>query len=379
MQLIKRAACVICDSPNLTEHRTLHSFPIYMGTTMSPSSNDEFADQIWITCANCGCLQLALLIPLDVLYSVNHSREVVGSTWTRHHNSFKKFIMQSHPKKICEIGASHGYLASEILNEDPTIEYLIIEPAPTTTDARIRIVSGLIEDNLDKISKNSTIIHSHVLEHLYNPKQFLRQLSEVMVAGDESFISFPNLEALLIVGGANALNFEHTYFLTLDQLKQILEEIDLQIVEIEHFENHSVFLKVAKVSKKVDALSSQLKISSIQHLISHFDFMWDDLASFVERVSENMKVTRKDTYLFGAHVFSQAIESLGLDRSQIVGVLDNSLGKIGERLYGTPYFVFPPEIIASLTEVRVILKAAQYQNEIREQLLKINPLVEILE
>jgi hypothetical protein len=70
---------------------------------------------------------------------------------------------------------------------------------------------------------------------------------------------------------------------------------------------------------------------------------------------------------------------LGLDECDIVGVLDNALGKKGKRLYGTPYEVFQPEIIKELKNVRVILKAANYQIEIKEQLVKINKNVEIIE
>ena len=53
--------------------------------------------------------------------------------------------------------------------------------------------------------------------------------------------------------------------------------------------------------------------------------------------------------------------------------------KIGKRLYGTPYRVFHPETIRDMTKVRVILKAASYQNEIKKQLIELNSNVEIIE
>ena len=60
-------------------------------------------------------------------------------------------------------------------------------------------------------------------------------------------------------------------------------------------------------------------------------------------------------------------------------MLDNALIKQGRRLYGTPYEVFQPETIKHLESVRVILKVANYQSEIREQLIQINTNVEIIE
>ena len=70
---------------------------------------------------------------------------------------------------------------------------------------------------------------------------------------------------------------------------------------------------------------------------------------------------------------------MGLSQCDIEGVLDNATMKIGKRLYGTPYEVFHPEVIRNLSEVRVILKAASYQSEIKKQLIGLNGNVEIIE
>ena len=108
--------------------------------------------------------------------------------------------------------------------------------------------------------------------------------------------------------------------------------------------------------------------------------MWNGLGEFVEQAKSRINdKSGVSTYIFGAHVFSQSLFHLGLSQCSIEGVLDNATAKIGKRLYGTPYEVFHPEVIRNLRKVRVILKAASYQSEIKKQLLELNGNVEIIE
>jgi hypothetical protein len=350
-----------------------------MGTSDSMPKLDCFVDQIWLVCSDCGCLQLKNLIPLEVLYKENHSLAVVGQTWNRHHLEFKKFIMKDEQTKICEIGASHGFLASSILDEDPEIDYLIIEPDPTITDIRIRVIKGFLEDNLDKISPACTILHSHVLEHVYKPLDFLFNLAKILDIGSYMFISFPNIPALLQQGGSNALNFEHTFFLTTFQLFDLIPLLGLQIVDTLEFEKHSHFVKLQKVSQPNPIGKTNLKLPNMTHMLGDFDYMWDSALDFAGDTNQLLKNSPKNTYIFGAHVFAQTLLCMGIEQENVLGILDNSPGKIGKRLYGTNLLVFHPSEIKDKRNVRVILRAAQYQDEIKEQLMLINPAVEIIE
>ena len=84
-------------------------------------------------------------------------------------------------------------------------------------------------------------------------------------------------------------------------------------------------------------------------------------------------------YLFGAHVFSQALLALGLDTSKIIGILDNSHDKQSKRLYGTSYKVFSPSEIKNQSNSLVVLNASHYQDEIRAQLKQIDKNLVIIE
>lgn len=362
----------------LDNYKILAKFPIYMGVTDQEVCNDIFMDQKWVICQNCFCLQLKELVPLNILYSQNHSLEAVGATWQNHHLVFSKKIINESPSSICEIGGSHGFLAKQIISSLPNVKYLMIEPDPTFRDNRIKTIKSFFEDNPSIIKGYECIVHSHVLEHSYDPVGFLKKLNENMLDSSVMHMSIPNINQILKNFGSNGLNFEHTFFLSIENLEYMAAKTGFQIINVQNYLNHSYFvtLKKKKIIKiNPDYMKEQNRLNS-----KNFDLLWDGLTEFVRQtklnISKNPKIA---TYIFGAHIFTQSLHYLGLDECDIVGVLDNALGKKGKRLYGTPYEVFQPEIIKELKNVRVILKAANYQIEIKEQLVKINKNVEIIE
>ena len=94
----------------------------------------------------------------------------------------------------------------------------------------------------------------------------------------------------------------------------------------------------------------------------------------VKKLNDLMIDSQNNFYLFGAHIFSQFLIVLGLNTDKIKFVLDNSEEKQGKRLYGTQLWVRSPKILFNEKDPIVILKAANYNEEIKENILSsINP------
>lgn len=346
-----------------------------MGTTNEEYSEDLFIDQEWLICEKCGTLQLGNLLPLDVLYAENHNA-VIGSLWLNHHKSFRNFVLQDEISSICEIGAAHGHLAKLIL-EEIKAEYLIIEPNPLFEDPRIKIIDGWVEDNTEEISKFTTIIHSHVLEHIYHPFDFMNRLAKSLQPKASMYISFPNIEELIKAQGINSLNFEHTFFLHPENFEWILRRIGLKVDRVEKFENHSLFYKCSLDNQDQNALTPNPP--DITEYSLEFIYMWENLREFVAKTNKQLKNTTSEIFVFGAHVFAQGLINIGLETSNIKGIIDNDPAKQGKRLYGTRLKIFSPDVLASYDKPTVVLKASHYQNEVKRQILGINPEVTILE
>jgi hypothetical protein len=346
-----------------------------MGCTDQEYHKDLFFEQEWVICDKCGCVQLKKLVNPSLLYSDNHSSGAIGETWKKHHTEFGKYIQRFKPQDICEIGGAHGFLAKTILTENRLIDYLMIEPAVSKIVSGVRYINGFVEDNYEILTNFHHIVHSHVLEHIYEPRLFLFEITKRMRSDALMHFSIPNIERLIKTKGTNSLNFEHTYYLHPIQLKILMKNLGLEIIELQKFEEHSFFVSV----KKVPHFYAD-EIPSIYHEGVEFKKMIEEINFFSQRIDALLDQNQHTIYLFGAHVFSQSIYmELKSRYKSLLGIIDNAESKQGKRLYGTDLKVHSPEILRKEKNVVVALRASHYQEEVRNQILKINPNVTIIE
>lgn len=347
-----------------------------MGVTKNDASRDKFFNQIWVECNSCGCLQLLKLLPLSYIYQYNHQTEVVGQVWRDHHDSFSTFIALNNPRKILEIGAAHGYLAKELTKRLPYAEYTIVEPDSNMVNQNIKIIEGYIEDHYIELEGKDCVIHSHVLEHIYQPVEFINQISDHISLGTDMYISFPNMEGLIESGGLNSLNFEHTYLLDPSQAEIIFVNAGFEVLDKRKYVMHSYFYHLKKKSNRCNKYT---EVNNISTQSRNFIRMVESLVEFVSETNKIIETHSGPIFLFGAHVFSQSLIFFGLKTGKIVGILDNAKEKQNKRLYGTSLKVFDPSVISGLNNVMVVLNASHYQTEIRDQLIFINRNVKIVE
>ena len=373
---VTRNECCICGGQDLQLRLKLEMFPIYMGVTDYETSKDQFFDQNWVECSVCGCLQLLKLLPLAYIYQHNHHTEVIGQVWKDHHDSFANFIALNEPRKILEIGAAHGYLAKELTLKFPHSEYTIVEPDSNMISQDIKIIKGYIEDHYFELKEKDCIVHSHVLEHVYRPVDFMTQISNHISIGTDVYASFPNMEGLIENGGLNSLNFEHTYLLDPNQAETIFSNVGFEVINKKKYLKHSYFYHLKKRSNNV---GKYLRYTNIRQQSKKFLDMVESLVEFVAATNKLIDNHSGPIYLFGAHVFSQSLIFLGLKTDKILGVLDNASGKQNKRLYGTSFKVFNPSVISETNNVMVVLNASHYQSEIRDQLLSLNRNIKIVE
>jgi 2-polyprenyl-3-methyl-5-hydroxy-6-metoxy-1,4-benzoquinol methylase len=364
-----RKNCCICAESKLVDKLIFEEFPIYMGVTKNDKSTDILSSQTWVECTNCGCLQLLNLLPLSLIYQSNHHTEVIGQIWREHHDAFAYFISRLKPSRALEIGAAHGYLAKKLTSESATLEYTIVEPDSNLVSSRIKIIKGFIEEHLSELKEKDCIIHSHVLEHVYKPVEFINQISDHIAVGTDMVLSFPNMDGLIKSGGLNSLNFEHTYLLEPEQAELIFEHAGFQILAKEQYLEHSYFYHL---KKRTNVTKKLMLFPNISVRSREFLSMVKTISGFISTTNKLLESHKGPVYLFGAHVFSQSLIFMGLSINKISGVLDNSREKQNNRLYGTSLKVFDPLVISESKNVMVILNASHYQSEIRNQLISIN-------
>lgn len=362
---LKRESDLLNHDCNMEELFEFKKFPIFVGTTDDSSETDIFYDMTWDINKNNGLVQLRNLIPLDVLYKHQHISGI-GKVWKEHHIEFANFIKKYDPKSVLEIGAAHGFLCSEY-KKFKKIEWTIVEPNPTNQhECDAVFIKEFFDENFSYEEAVDTIVHSHVLEHIYEPHTFCEKVSEFLSVGKKLIFSIPNMKVMLERKYTNCLGFEHTYFLTEEYVEYILSTKNLKLVEKKYFlDDHSIFYcfeKDESVEPKQLKNYYQQNKNIFNEFIKYNKNISEEIQSFIEN--------KENVFIFGAHIFTQSLLSFGLKEESIYKILDNDPQKQGKRLYGTNLFVESPKILKNLKEPIVILKAGAYTEEIREDIIK---------
>ena len=375
MTNILRDQDVILSLNDLELLHQFRKFPVFMGTVDHDASQDLFSDMNWFISKNSGAIQLNPLLPLDVLYQEAHGSGCIGGLWMRHHKCFADFIRQYNPSSVLEIGGAHGILSKYYHEHVPDTRWTIIEPNPTPgLDIKARFIKGFFDDNFKLDEPVDAVIHSHVFEHVYDPKLFTEHISGFLPDGRLLIFSLPNMAEMLKRRYTNCINFEHTVLLTEPYIEFLLSQYGFRILEQKYFlEDHSIFYacirdKTVTPSQLPDGLYELNKATYLNY-VSYHDELIKQINSKIHNIGADQKL-----YLFGAHVFAQYLIAFGLDVNRIECILDNDPNKQGKRLYGTSLYVAPPKVIQHDVNPVVILKAGVYNQEIQNQIIsEVNP------
>ena len=366
MEVTERKKCIVTGNSDLENIYTFKNFPVYCGCVDTSIEDDMLCDMSWDMCKSSGNIQLKYLIPLDILYSKNHNPGSVGKTWREHHKNFSDFIKKSDYKNILEIGGSTGNLFDNFISDDKDFTWTVLEPSGVFEheDSRVKSIKDFFENHDFGDSKYDVIVHSHVLEHVYNPIEFIEKSSSLLDVGGIQCISIPNMRHWLKNGYTNTLFFEHTYYIDIDVLTYILTKNNFLIDEVVEG-NHSIFVRAVKVDS-IQSTDSYFKYPEkiFKEYIKNLE---DDLSGINSQLSAN-----DDVFLFGAHIFSQTLLSMGLN-SNVVSILDNDVKKQNKRLYGTNLIVKSPDVLYNIETPNIIIRAGVYTEEIKNQILSINP------
>lgn len=375
MKIFTRRYNCIFDNSKLKKIYTFKKFPIFIGTTDQKSSTDKFVDMD-IACSKKNLIQLSNLINPNLLYSKYHS-EGIGKTWEEHNKKFLVFLKKYSGSNILEIGSGPLKPYHNLIKKTKFKKWISIEPSSSVKsnkvkNSKIKIIKGYIENiPIRKLKECDTLIHSHVIEHLFDPQKTLKKISKIDNLKKIIF-SVPDLEFYIKKKHSNSLNFEHTYFINTKLIKYLLNTIGFKIIQSQKFKNHSIFYYAIK-NKKRKLPSPNFKNSKINYLsmIKHYK-------NKVKKINKILDKHDGKVFIFGAHIFSQFLINFGLNISKINFVLDNSNLKQNQRLYGYDISVKKPSYIKKMINPLVIADVGLYKKEINSQLKNLNKSVKII-
>ncbi len=366
--MIARNQSIITGEQTLERLMLIKDFPVFFGGTDSPREEDLVADMDWGIDPNTGTIQLTRLIPLDILYQEQHV-DGYGPTWQQYYKDFSRYIVSKKQSKILEIGGGNGTLALTATEADRTILWTMVEPNPLFKgNDQIQIIKNFFDSSFKTNDDFNVVTFSQVMEHAYNPREFLMNIANFLKPGGHLIFAYPNLKLWLEEKFTNALNFEHTMFLTDYHLDYLLAKSGFRILDKQKYKDHSFFYDT-EFTGITEPFALENKYTEYKKIFTNFI---DYHHKLVSDMNQNMARSNNPTYLFGAHIFSTFLFAFGLNKERITSILDNSKLKIGRRLYGTEFMINSPEILRNKGKVNIILKAGIYNEEIASQILSIN-------
>lgn len=347
---------------------TYKDFPTFMGCVKTQKETDLLFDMNWYISKGSGMIQLNPLLPLEIVYQTSHYSGTVGKMWNEHHSQFAEFILKFTPENVLEIGGLHGTLAKKCKSVN-NINWTIVDPNADSSlaDHDIKTIKGFFDENFLSDSCYKTVIHSHLMEHVYDINLFLENISNLLKKSSGKMIfSIPNMEVMLRRNFTNCLNFEHTFYISEDFVEYYLNKYNFKLIEKQYFkEDHSIFY-CAEYDSNNYILPPINFYNKNKELF--FNFINTQLSE-IKKLNELILNHTGNIYLFGGHIFSQCLIVCGLNASKIKCILDNDINKQKHRLYGTDLIVESPKILKDDPNPLIILKAGVYNNEIKNDIL----------
>lgn len=375
---VTRNTDIVGNNFDLEELKSLYYFPTFMGCVDTPVDEDILATMSFCISKTTGMIQLNPVLSLNIVYREGHDSGLTGASWLLHHQKLAELINKYQPTSVFEIGGGHGILNAEYVKAYGNIPWTILETNPSPVDGcSADFVEGFYTSETKIDDTVDMIVHSHCLEHFYDPVEFFENTLKLKL-GTKMCFSVPNLEAHLAKCYTNVLNFEHTYFCNERIIEFWLKSYGFDILEKQYYQDdHSIFYAAEKVRE--DWTSIELD-NDYEHNKNLFMGWLNYHKNLADTLNKKISDTDQPVFLFGAHVNSQFLLSFGLQTDKITCILDNNTNKHGLRLYGTNLKVSSPKVLESFERPLVILRSGVFNDEIKKDIIEnINPDAEFLE
>jgi hypothetical protein len=337
MNFTIREKCIFCESKlNETYFKTNYEnyvahYPVAKNTNNYEMTKIPF--NVFV-CKKCGTAQNKYLGNLSEIYKTNHA-DSTGTTMINLHKKNEELIIKHKEKitNIIEIGSSKGVLADIILSK-LNLHYFIIEPSFFGDRENKIIIDDFYENVDDSIINANTMIISHVFEHFYEPNKILEKIY-LNKNIEHFFLVFPDLEYYINNNVLHVLNTEHIYYIDNDFLVKVFESYGFNLVEKEHYNGHSVLFYFNR-----DKFIEKKQINFINKNYS-LDLYYNNIFKNINKCNNLLNINKNyKKYIWPASIHSLYLLIFGLDETILDGMLDNSLNKIGQKMYGTNLEIF---------------------------------------
>lgn len=385
----KRTNCAVCREKLGKPLIDLPNLPLTGIYTDKPVKEKVgFVDQFFYICKNCGHGQILNIISPEILYGdTYYFRTSVSATAVKATNFFVSFINstlgEKHFNTIVEIGCSDLYLlkslrarADKLVGIDP----VLAGKEDEFSDDKIKVIGDFFEDiNLKKYLKSGIdlILSSHTLEHVSDPKLFIKKLLDNATDKTLFVFQFPCLETLVHDCRFDQIFHQHFNYFSLKSVIYMLNDLGAELIDFKVNQYHWGTLMIIFKKKSSDSVDSAAKFASSITQISD-EVVHKQYAIFQESmnlVNEQLLSFKNEImYGYGAALMLPILSyHLKNDLFCLKCVVDDDKSKEGLHYINLPVSIKTPENISDFDNSVIIITAVDNSGLILPKARSLNP------
>jgi len=343
-------------------------------------------------CSNCFLVQLEEFESPDKIFKEYAYFSSFSEKWLNHAQKFvSELIRRFHlneQSQILEIASNDGYMLQYF--KEKNIPVLGIEPASNIANIANKkgiptisefFGSKLVDDIVTEKKKQDVVIAFNVLPHTPNPKDFIVGLKKITKDDGIIIIQFSAyLPTLILNKEFDTIYHEHFSYFSLLSLKNIFENLKLEIFDVEeldihggslrlyikHLENKNIEIKNSVIEKINQEKEIGLdKISTYEKFQSYVEEKKKEVIKFLEEIKSKNKI------IVGYGAPAKACTFLNvcdMSKNDLPFTVDKNTYKQGQFLPSTHIPIFNPEKIFESKPDYVLILAWNLKDEIIEQM-----------
>jgi len=345
----RRLNCVICEKKVGNSIIKLPNFPmteIYL--ERKPKEKLGFVDQEFYFCKNCGHGQILNVIDVDLQYgnSLFYYFRTSESASGRESADFfidflNEVIKNKHLKTIIEVGCNDLYILKKIRNKASKLIGIdpILKGKEKECSQRNIVAIGDFLENINIDDDIDLVICKDTLEHVSEPKEFIKKIIDRAHKDTLFFFQFPFLETILSGCRFDHIFHQHLNYFSLRSIIFMLKELGCELMNYKINFNHWGSIMIAFRKKKKASCHSGKVIKITQAMILEKYNMFKDN---MRVISQRLKCLKDEKiYGYGAALMLPVLGyHLNTDFSFLEALMDDDIKKDGKYYVNLPIRIY---------------------------------------
>lgn len=380
INFFRRTKCEVCDHPldaPLIELPGLPMTEIYVKRKIKERLG--FVDQSFHLCNKCGHGQITNVIDIELQYGDSelfYFRSSESATGRESADFFIEFlnriVKNRRFKNIVEIGCNDMYVlnalksrADKLMGIDPILKKREKE---FTKDNVVAI--GDFLENVHLSEGMDIVLCKDTLEHISEPKQFVKKIVDCAQKETIFVFQFPLLETLLSGCRFDQVFHQHLNYFSLASIIYMLEDIGCQLMDYTINLNHWGMILIAfRKSKRKSKYTSKFKKITKSQVLECYKVFQDNMRVTNDRLN---LLKGEKLYGYGAALMLPTLSYyLGNDFSSFECILDDDKNKAGLSYINLPVTIKKTESIKDIPNSIVLVTAISAINNVRRILIKL--------